>query len=143
MPCRFDKIIYFFVAPDSSPENLTVTSLSSSSISLAWSPPSLDSHNGIIREYRINVTEVQTGSVYVFTTSTTAIVVPSLHPYYDYRCAVSAYTVDIGPYSEVLVITTPEDGQLQDFCLIIEEKTYDSCLFFMQSQVAFHKILML
>ena len=146
MPCRFDKIIiynYFFIAPDSSPENLTATSLSSSSISLAWSPPSLDSRNGIIREYRINVTEVQTGSIYVFTTSTTAIVVPSLHPYYDYRCTVSAYTVGIGPYSEVVVITTPEDGKLQDYGLIICAKIMSFVSYIMQFQVAIHRILML
>ena len=108
-----------------------VTSLNATSISLAWSPPPLDSQNGIIREYRINITEVQTGSIYVFTTSTTSIAVPSLHPHYDYRCTVSAYTVDVGPYSEVLVITTPEDGQLQDICLIIiDESNYVFCLFY-------------
>ena len=84
--------------------------LSSTSISLSWSPPPLDDQNGIIREYRISITEDETGDVMSLTSSSTSVTVTSLHPYYTYRCSVSAYTVDIGPATSESTVRTLEDG---------------------------------
>jgi len=110
----YEYFIFTFVhtAPSASPQNLTGISLNSRVISFSWSPPPSTDTNGIIREYRINVTEVETGTVFTQTTTTTSITIQSLHPYYLYRCVVSAYTVGIGPYTEVFIIRTPEDGKL-------------------------------
>ena len=66
--------------------------------------------NGIIREYRINVTEVETGRVLVFNSTSTTLTLSSLHPYYTYQCIVSAYTVAVGPYTDIFTVVTPEDG---------------------------------
>ena len=66
--------------------------------------------NGMIREYRISITEIITGTVINLTSNTTSIIASGLHPYYVYECAVSAFTVGAGPYSQVINITTPEDG---------------------------------
>ena len=44
--------------------------------------------------------------------TSSSVVVQSLHPHYTYVCAVRAYTVGSGPYSEVLNVTTAEDGML-------------------------------
>ena len=99
-------------APSSSPQNLTGTSISSDTITLSWSPPPTSDTNGVIREYRINITEVETGRVFLLTSTTTSITVQSLHPYYTYQCTVSTYTVGVGPYTTIFRIRTPEDGEL-------------------------------
>ena len=99
------------IAPSSAPQILTVIALSPYIIFLDWSPPPPHSQNGVIREYRVNVTEVKTGMEFHFTTTATAIFVPFLHPYYTYECVISAYTVATGPNAEVTVMT-PEDGTL-------------------------------
>ena len=46
----------------------------------------------------------------VLSSTTESVLVHHLHPYYTYECVVSAFTVDSGPYSEVLTVTTSEDG---------------------------------
>ena len=102
---------YIFIAPSSPPENLNVTSVSSTSIRLSWTPPPAAVQNGIITEYRINVTEVDTGRLLFYTSFTTSFVVQGLHPYYMYECRVSAYTVAVGPLSDPEVIQTPEDSK--------------------------------
>ena len=87
--------------------------MNSRAISLSWSPPPASGTNGVIREYRINVTEVETQRVFTLTSTTTSIAIQSLHPYYTYSCVVSAYTVGYGPYTTVFNITTPEDGECE------------------------------
>ena len=112
MPKPIAILIYILTAPSSPPENLTATPLSPTSILMAWSPPPRHSQNGIIREYRVKITEVETGRELNFSTSSTSITVPLLHPYYTYDCVVRGYTVLIGPYANVTVMT-PEDGMLK------------------------------
>lgn len=100
------------IAPASSPEELNVTTIASSSVSLTWSPPPVNLRNGIIREYKINVSEVETGRELEFYSSTSAITISTLHPFYTYLCRVSAFTVEYGPYTEDLVFMTLEDGEI-------------------------------
>ena len=88
-----------------------VTANSSTSIWLSWTPPPPATRNGIITEYRINVTELDTGRVMLLTTFATSFVVQALHPYYNYECTVSAHTVATGPYSFPVTIQTPEDSK--------------------------------
>ena len=109
--CMFCHLC-FVTAASASPQNLTGSSLNSRTISLSWSPPPTQETNGVIREYRVNVTEVETGTVFTLTSTTTSITLQSLHPYYNYRCVVSAYTVGVGPYTAVFNIQPPEDGEL-------------------------------
>jgi hypothetical protein len=96
-------------APSSSPQNLTGSSTSSDTIIISWSPPPASDNNGVIREYRVNITEVETGRIFFLRSTTTSITVRSLHPYYTYRCTISAYTVGVGPYTTIFSIRTPED----------------------------------
>ena len=87
------------------------TALDSRTVSLAWDPPPLDGQNGLIREYRINITEVNTGTMWQLTSATNSETVPSLHPNYVYRFEVSAFTIGIGLYSPMLSVMTLEDGK--------------------------------
>ena len=103
-------LVLFIPAPSSFPQNVSIMLLSPTSLFISWSPPPLDTQNGIITEYRVNITELETGNEISFISFTTSISVQFLHPYYTYFCIVSAVTIAEGPPSEAVVITTPEDG---------------------------------
>ena len=93
------------------PTHLLGAALSSTSISLSWNPPPHEHHNGEIDSYTVLCTEVNTGgSLSQHSTPTTNITIDELHPYYTYKCNVSAVTVDQGPYSAIISVTTFEDG---------------------------------
>lgn len=59
----------------------------------------------------MNVTEVITGQTFVHLTTNTFIEISSLHPDYIYEWVVTAVTVGIGPYTYIVSIRTPEDGE--------------------------------
>ena len=88
-------------------------SLNSTHIYLTWEPPPPSQVNGIIREYRLNVTEDVTGTVLQYTTTPTdrQITVGPLHPYYIYHCFAAAVTVGLGPYTSSFTLQTEEDGE--------------------------------
>lgn len=106
------SIVCNYTAPDSPPQDVRLTPVSSTSIRLSWSPPPTSDQNGVITEYRITITEVVTGRVIRLTSTTTSITALNLHPFYAYQCIVSAFTIGLGPYSQVFNITTPEDGMI-------------------------------
>ena len=103
---------FFFIAPDSAPLHPNGVALSSTSIYITWDPPDLDDHNGVIREYRINVTESETLYFNQHTTNQTKIVISDLKPYHTYHCYVAAVTVDQGPFTSKVTVVTEEDGKL-------------------------------
>ena len=100
----------FCTVPENPPLNPVGVATNSRTIQFSWGIP-LGRHNGIIREYRANVTELQTGRAFRQTVTTTSVLITSLQPSYTYRLSVSAYTVGEGPYSPALDVTTPENGQ--------------------------------
>ena len=63
-------------------------------------------------EYHINITEVDTGNILSLVSYASHISVQFLHPYYTYASTVSAVTIEEGPYSEMFITTTPEDGKI-------------------------------
>ena len=65
----------------------------------------------MIRQFWINITEVDTGRRIERTSLGTSLTVPSLHPFYVYWFSVAAYTVDLGPFSEPLMLQMPQDGK--------------------------------
>ena len=97
-------------APTLAPQSVEITAIDSRTLSVSWVPPPFEHQNGIIREYRVNVTERETGMTYHLVTAATSITVPFLHPFYMYNCTVAAFTIAAGPYSMELSITLPEDG---------------------------------
>ena len=122
------RVIYFhnnnllFPAPGSHPSNLTGTSLNSTHLYLTWDTPPPSLINGIIREYRVNITEESTGYVFHYTTnpSIREVIVGSLHPYTIYHCSVVAITVEQGPYTSVFTIQTDEDGKFSNTLSMFE-----------------------
>ena len=71
-----------------------------------WEPQ--EDPNGNIREYRVNVTEVETGRKFQLSTNTNSIIIGSLHPYYTYNCMVVAVTIAPGPFSSIITVRTDE-----------------------------------
>ena len=97
-------------APSHFPQNIAEDEITPTSFRLSWDPPPTEHYNGIIREYRVNVTEIQTGRRFTQSTQDTEIVIADLHPFYVYNCAVAAVTVSDGNYSAVISVRTAESG---------------------------------
>ena len=102
---------YCNLAPSMPPENLTVEATTSESITLSWSPPDMQSQNGIIMGYLINVTEIETGETFQVSSATTNLVIQSLRPFTTYVCVIAAETSGgTGPFSISLTVQTNESG---------------------------------
>lgn len=100
-------------APNGAPQNVSGVSTSSHSIYLSWNPPPLTSQNGIIREYYINILEVDRGLEFEYMAGSTEFEITELHPYYTYEIWVSAYTIALGPSSDPISVLTLDDGKFR------------------------------
>ena len=99
-----------FIAPDSPPQHPNAIALSPTSIHITWDPPLLQDHNGIIREYRVNVTEAATSTITEHVINQTQLVVTDLKPFHVYYCSIVAVTVDEGPHTVSVSVLTQEAG---------------------------------
>ena len=102
----------FSLAPDAPPQNISAEVLDPNAVFLTWSPPPPDQRNGVVRRYRISQYETSTG---ILTNHTqdgdhTELVIGSLHAHYEYQFTVAAETVQLGPFSNPVAVTTFEDG---------------------------------
>ena len=77
---------------------------------LTWSPPPVEDQNGIIRNYILNITELETGMAFHYASSSTSILVYSLHPFYRYVVTIAAVTVGQGPATIAFTVQTWENG---------------------------------
>ena len=84
--------------------------VTSRSIQLMWVPPETDQQNGVIQHYLVIVRVTQTHASLSINSSNTSITIPNLHPAYEYSIEVAAVTVNVGPFSSSLSITTPDDS---------------------------------
>ena len=66
--------------------------------------------------YIINVTEVDTGAQFQYTSVNTQYTLHSLHPYYTYEFVIEAVTVAPGPPTLAFSIQTKQDGKLKFHC---------------------------
>lgn len=97
-------------APTAEPQDASGYAVDSESIFLQWNPPPFEHQNGIIRNYIINVTELDTGVQFQYITANTQYTLYSLHPYYTYQFVISAVTVAPGPPTLPFSIQTNQDG---------------------------------
>lgn len=75
---------------------------------LTWLPPLAGDGNGVVRNYTINITELETGRMEQYVTSDLNITVSSRHPFYRYRYVLAAETIGLGPFTDPTVIHMPE-----------------------------------
>ncbi len=97
-----------FAVPSAAPVGIAAKALGPSTVEVTWEPPPPQERNGVIIAYVITVFEQETGGVtdFVKNGSDSSIVVSHLHPYYNYRCSVSAATaIGTGPAAHAVVLT--------------------------------------
>ena len=94
------------------PVNLTVDRISSEYVSLHWSPPEEQFHNGIVTGYLVNLTAIGIPEIIQVSSTTSHVVVWSLRPFTTYVCMVAAETsAGIGPFSTAVTIQTNESSK--------------------------------
>ena len=84
-------------------------------LTLTWDPPHIEEQNGIIREYLVNITEIETGETFLHSTPMTCITATGLHPFYVYESIVTAVTIGPGPYSSNFTIQMPQTGKIHEY----------------------------
>ena len=103
--------VSFFLAPSAPPTMALTSSITSNGFIISWNPPGYNDQNGVITYYSISLVEVETGSIFQYTSYTTTLTIQSLHPAYIYQYRIAAYTIGLGPYSDPINITTAEEGK--------------------------------
>lgn len=82
------------------------------SVSISWALPPLEQRNGVIRTYRIQLVEAETGRDWAMVTTATHFLLDFLQENYLYTLRIAAETVMVGPYSEAMNFTTLPDSKL-------------------------------
>ena len=106
-------ICFLPIVPSGYPQNFSVSSESSGSALFIWVPPHEYDRNGIITEYTINISAVETGEEFQLQldSTTTSVTATTLTPYTTHFCSIAASTsAGIGPFSTILSFLTPESG---------------------------------
>lgn len=104
----FYETVLTHAGPSLPPMNVGVIKLSSSFVLLEWDSPPEHSVNGVLRSYHLILTDNMTGKSLQETVKSPPHLFNSLQPFSDYTVIVAAVTVDIGPFSHPLNITTLE-----------------------------------
>ncbi len=89
---------------------------------MRWDPPHTESQNGIIIEYVVNVTAMETEEHLQLRTtgSMSSLNITSLHPDYTYTYTVASSTgAGSGPFSPFRSIRMPEDVKLPTYYIIV------------------------
>lgn len=100
--------IVILLVPTAAPQMLSGFPLTSTLLRLTWSPPPAEDVNGVITFYLVEVTEVISNTLWTFHAVQTSINVGPLHPYYNYQCRVTAFTIGTGPFTSFFYVTTGE-----------------------------------
>ena len=117
-------------APSGPPRGINITTLSSASINVTWTPPLQELQNGIIKYYVLLVIEVESdGRREINGSNAVHAVVNDLHPYYSYKLSVAAFTIATGPFSNETVIVMPQDGKCVAYTHQVKLFAYLCCSF--------------
>ena len=82
---------------------------------VTWDPPLPDMQNGVIVDYILVVTRLNTDEEYEphsGENTANALTVQGLHPFYTYAYSIAAVTIGIGPSSAAVALLMPQDGKL-------------------------------
>ncbi len=80
---------------------------------MEWDPPAEEERNGVIVDYVVNITAVESSTVFsVLTGGSLSVTVPGLHPFYTYNYIIAAVTsLGRGPFSMAESVKMPSDGE--------------------------------
>ena len=97
--------------PSGSPTQLSLLSISHSSVNFSWNPIPLSSLNGEFVGYSVRVTETQAGTSFLHTSSSPHSFISNLSPYTNYSLEVATVNSQgTGPYSVALLFTTSQSS---------------------------------
>ena len=93
--------------------NLTVVALSSTAVQASWDAPPSDLQNGLIVDYVLVVSGVDTDEAYELYSGADISVrtLSGLHPFYTYTFSIAALTIGVSPFSPAVVFKMPEEGR--------------------------------
>ena len=114
-------IIFFFVVPSTSPQNVSVLALDHSTLSISWNPLKKEDRNGKITFYKVIVTNENINFLLELFTNDTSLLVSDLKPFTYYQVQIAAHTIGLGPYSSWMNVTMPQSGMLFSYlgyCII-------------------------
>lgn len=106
------------VVPSEAPQNVNGKMLNSTSIEITWLPPAAGSRNGVLTGYRllydeaVASLELDNATAHSIVVTESAFVLSGLEKFTPYKISVAAMTrPGIGPYSDVIIVKTDEDGR--------------------------------
>jgi len=108
----------FTAAPSGPPLNFSVEAITPRTLYFSWELPLLEHQNGVILDYVLNISSDDNGMIIQIYSNgnATNISATLFTPYTVYRCKVAASTLPgTGPYSDEVLILTPEDGKSNGF----------------------------
>ena len=91
--------------PISPPTNIEVHPFNATAAFLSWRPPLAENRNGIIREYDIEIVELNTTKTFMYTIQDPYVLIDNLDPDKVYVFRIAALTTSKGPFSEMFTIT--------------------------------------
>ena len=110
-------LFIFYKGPGSSPLNLKIKVINSSTLQLSWTQPLIP--NGIITKYTINC-RGENNKNHTVVTSTTMILVLDLSPYTNYTCFVFGHTrVGMGPPITEIGVTDEDSECVYILCVYV------------------------
>ena len=103
----------FLLAPSAPPANILATSTTFDTIFITWGEVPMRDRNGIVRKYRVYVTNSDQILQHMSTVDAhvTSLIVSSLVHNTDYCVQLMAYTVADGPLSACVDVITLEKGK--------------------------------
>jgi len=94
--------------PSSTPQNIRSLLLTSTSAEILCYPQPLEEQNGIIQNYTLLITEVDTDRIFDRVVENACITLQELQPLYTYQFVVAARTVvGLGPFSSRYSLQMP------------------------------------
>ena len=114
--------LHVYTVPGAPPGNVTALVLSSAEIQVHWEEVPAIHDNGVITTYEVIYNSLVTvgGQISELTTNTSLLnaTLTDLEEYVEYNISVRAYTsVGPGPYSDVVIERTLEDGKFGYFSI--------------------------
>lgn len=82
--------------------------MNATSTLVTWRPPLAKHQNGVIKEYHVELTQVNSTTLFQYTTQEPYLLIDSLEPGIIYICTVAAFTVGRGPSSEAITIASAD-----------------------------------
>ena len=103
-------------APSSPAQNISFVPINSTSILVAWGPPSLNAQNGVILFYVVVLSVSESRAVLNYTVVRTSVMVGPLLPYYTYTCSVGVFTAGGGTFADPITIQSSQGGEYHCVC---------------------------